>query len=262
MFHIFWTPVHIFVEASGQLVVLLGGGLLVLRGHISYPATLISRPDMKGSPLVGARQERGGRGHQLWKGGCLPVSLPLFWSHLIPQYKTSLGGGGGWWYACRVLCSVFKVSVLWNAVPYAIWDWGGGIWTIWIYASFTILHCFVHQTVSYFSLYRVVLYTDIFTWKCTIHLTKCESVHCLPLLLLVHIVQYSVSDTTVLLCCIVLCVKGGRRGGPRSNFWKSCTQSCKHHVIPGGSIKVLALESKFVLKFQRWLYMTKKKMGI
>ena len=74
MFHIFWTPVHIFVEASGQLVVLLGGGLLVLRGHISYPATLISRPDMKGSPLVGARQERG-EGAPVMKRR-LPACLP------------------------------------------------------------------------------------------------------------------------------------------------------------------------------------------
>ena len=63
------------MEASGQVVVLLGGGLLVLRGHISYPATLISRPDMKGSSLVGARQERGGGGTSYEKeAACLSAS--------------------------------------------------------------------------------------------------------------------------------------------------------------------------------------------
>ena len=65
------------VEASGQLVVLLGGGLLVLRGHISYPATLISRPDMKGSLLVGARKERGGGGGTSYeKEAAFPACLP------------------------------------------------------------------------------------------------------------------------------------------------------------------------------------------
>ena len=90
---VFWTPVHICVEGSGQLVVLLGGGLEVLRGHISYPATLISRPDMKGSPLVGARQERGGGGTSYEKEAALPVCLLFFSSHLIAQHRASLGGG-------------------------------------------------------------------------------------------------------------------------------------------------------------------------
>ena len=76
------------VEASGQLVVLLGGGLLVLRGHISYPATLISRPDMKGSSLVGGRQERGAPVMKRRLLACLPP-LPL-----ITLDRSILGWGG------------------------------------------------------------------------------------------------------------------------------------------------------------------------
>ena len=48
-----------------------------LRGHISYPATLISRPDMKGSLLVGARKERGGGGGTSYeKEAAFPACLP------------------------------------------------------------------------------------------------------------------------------------------------------------------------------------------
>ena len=142
---VFWTPVHICVEGSGQLVVLLGGGLEVLRGHISYPATLISRPDMKGSPLVGARQERGGEGAPVMKRRlpCLSASSS---SHHIWLLNTGLAWG-------VVMCrgSVMQRTQGFSEMHCHFCKGGGGLWTIWLYAIFTIVCWFVHQSGSYSS---------------------------------------------------------------------------------------------------------------
>ena len=99
--HIYWSPGHIRVEAGGQLVVLLGGGLARVYAGIFHTPRLSYRGQIWKAPYWSAPGRRGG-GHQLWKGGCLPCLSAS--QHLIGQYKPEEGWG------VAVLCCASALS--------------------------------------------------------------------------------------------------------------------------------------------------------